>query len=505
MVYEYKDKSISSQWEVLTSDKSTVLTRAEDCSKLTIPTIFPLNDFKDSSVVDDVYQSLGARAVLNLASKLMQTLFPSNANFFKLMPSKDLEEQIMAGSDPQALDLMNQQLVKLETAIGNEMDRQSIRKVLHEAMKLLVVTGNVCLWKHEGETSLFSLRDYSVKRDIMGNIVDLIVREKMSPHLLPDDINLPNPTEEDVIIYTRMVADGEGNYQIYQEVQEVLIAGSEYSIKTTDPLPFIVLRWTANAGSNYGRGLVEHYLGDLRNYEAINMVIVDTASVMARTVFMVNPNTPYGTDVEDLNDAVTGDYIAGHADDITVPQTNKQTDLALLLQYMQILETRLSQAFLLYTQRDAERVTAEEIRVMSQQLEETLGGIYSILSDDLQRPLLESFMQDLNVKLDKSIESVITAGLDALGRGSDANKLLQFLEMLAMIPEGFNQINQSTLVNRLAYSLGVSADGLIKTVEEMQQEAEASRTQMAEDALGESVAKEGGKKVAEQMANQQAI
>lgn len=493
----YKDVTISSVWDKLEADKNSVLTRAMDCAKLTIPSIFPKEGFNDASTDDDVYQSLGARAVLNLSAKFMQTLFPTTSTFFKLMPTKEFEEQMFAGGDKNAMDTLTANLVKLETAITNEMDRQAIRKPIHEALKLLIVTGNVCLWKNRGDMTIFNLRNYVVQRDAKGTVLDLVVREKMATKALPDTITVKDTSQDEIFVYTRMVADGEGNYQIYQEVDNEVVSGSEYSIKMSDTPPFIVLRWTAMAGSHYGRGLVEHYLGDLRNYEAVNMVIVDTASVMARTIFLVNPNTQHGTDVEKLNDAVTGDYVAGHADDITVPQANKNSDLQVLLNYMQILETRLSQAFLLFTSRNAERVTAQEIRQVSQQLEETLGGIYTILAEDMQKPLLALFMKELKVKLDKKIDSVITTGLDAIGRGSDANKLLQFLEMLGMLPNGFSFVNEQILVQRLAFSMGIAIDGLLKTVEQMQQEQQQQQQTAMENQLGASVAQQGGKNLAD--------
>ncbi|WP_416142518.1 portal protein [Escherichia coli] len=39
-------------------------------------------------------------------------------------------------------------------------------------------------------------------------------------------------------------------------------------------------------------------------------------------------------------------------------------------------------------QRTGERVTAEEIRYVASELEDTLGGVYSILSQELQLPLV---------------------------------------------------------------------------------------------------------------------
>jgi hypothetical protein len=493
----YTDKTVKSVYDELERDKSATVQRAEDCAKLTIPSIFPTDEINDDVSLDDVSQSLGARAVLNLASKFMQTLLPSTQPFFKLMPSKDLEEQILSGDIPELLDNLNEGLVKLETGIQHEMERQSIRSPIHEAIKLNIVTGNALLWKDGNSLSVFSLRSYVVKRDASGNLLDVVVREKVSPTTLPEDIPVQDDKAEYVYVYTRLVLDSDGKYQMYQEIEDKVISGSEKTYNKDDVLPFIVLRWTALPNSNYGRGLVEHYLGDLRNYEAINMVITDIASVMSRVVFMVNPNSQFGTDVDDLNATITGDYVSGHADDITVPQTNKQLDLRVLLDYMQILETRLSQAFLLFTSRDAERVTAEEIRIVSQQLEETLGGVYSLLADDMQKPLLAMYMEDLNIELDEQIDAVVTSGLDALGRGTDANRLFAFIEGLSAIPEGWAEVKQDTLVSRLAYSTGVDVDNLLKTPEDKQAEAKAMQDQQTEGQFATSLAQAGGQAVAQ--------
>ena len=495
----YDDNTIQAEYAVLEKARTAVITRAEDCAKLTIPSVFPADDISDDSTLDDVYQSFGARAVLNLASKFMQTLFPSTQTFFKLLPSKELEEKILSGEQPEMLDQLNAGLVKMETGIQHEMDRQAIRSPIHEAMKLNIITGNALLWKDGDNLSVFNLRNYVVKRDASGNLLDVILREKVAPNTVPLDIPIQDRTVEFVYIYTRLVLDETGSYQFYQEVEEEVITGSEKEYKAGDTLPFIVLRWTALPNSHYGRGLVEHYIGDLRNYEATNMVINDIASVMARIVFMVNPNTQHGTNVDDLNATVTGDYVAGHADDITTPNANKTADLQALLNYMQILETRLSQAFLLFTSRDAERVTAQEIRRVSQQLEETFGAIYTLLADEMQKPLLDMYMAELNIKLDKSIKPVITSGLDAIGRGNDANKLFSFIEGLGVIPEGWSEVNQGVLVNRLAYATGVEVDNLLKTSDDKQAENQQAQQQNAEAQFAGSVAQEGGKAMAQTM------
>ena len=43
---------------------------------------------------------------------------------------------------------------------------------------------------------------------------------------------------------------------------------------------------------------------------------------------------------------------------------------------------------MLFRSRSAERVTAEEVRYMAQELETALGGVYSILSQEFQYPFV---------------------------------------------------------------------------------------------------------------------
>ena len=61
----------------------------------------------------------------------------------------------------------------------------------------------------------------------------------------------------------------------------------------------------------------------------------------------------------------------------------KLGDFRIAYDTMQRIETRLEHAFLLNAsvQRQAERVTAEEIRFMAEALEQSLGGIYDELKD----------------------------------------------------------------------------------------------------------------------------
>ena len=137
-------------------------------------------------------------------------------------------------------------------------------------------------------------------------------------------------------------------------------------------------------------------------------------------------------------------------------------------------------------------MTAEEIRMVAQELESGLGGVYSVLSVELQLPLVKRKMalmerQKRLPKLPKDVvKPQITTGLDALGRGNDKAKLIEFLQTLAQTvgPETMSRfVNNRELITRLAAADGLDTYKLIKSEEQLameeQQQAMMMQQQMA--------------------------
>ena len=132
------------------------------------------------------------------------------------------------------------------------------------------------------------------------------------------------------------------------------------------------------------------------------------------------------------------------------------------------IEGRLQFAFLLNTaiQRPGERVTAEEIRYMSQELEAGIGGLYSILTQELQLPLVRRLMHVLHrqKKLPampkgngggELVHPRPVTGLEAIGRGDDRNKLVEFITTAQQVlgPEIMAKyVNVDEALRRLAAS-----------------------------------------------------
>ena len=151
------------------------------------------------------------------------------------------------------------------------------------------------------------------------------------------------------------------------------------------------------------------------------------------------------------------------------------------MQGKQQIEQRLAQAFMLADMRDAERVTAEEVRLSALQIENSLGSIYSILTTEFQVPYVARKLDILTragkvPKMDDSlVKPVMTVGLAAVGRGNDLEQLVRFTNTLGQTigPEGMAQFVKPTeLIKRLAYSMGIDILGLVKSEEELAIEAQ---------------------------------
>ena len=134
---------------------------------------------------------------------------------------------------------------------------------------------------------------------------------------------------------------------------------------------------------------------------------------------------------------------------------------------------------------------------MAGELEDALGGVYSILSQEYQLPYVMRVIDRLTrqKKLPALPNGVakptIVTGLEALGRGHDLNKYDMFLKALMPLgPEVLSQyMNVGDYITRIGTALGVDMDGLIKTEEQIGQEREAAQ-QQAMQAQGMDMAKQ---------------
>jgi hypothetical protein len=181
---------------------------------------------------------------------------------------------------------------------------------------------------------------------------------------------------------------------------------------------------------------------------------------------------------------------------------NKFADLRVALDAVREITERLSLAFLLHSavQRNAERVTAEEIRFMASELEDALGGLYSVLSQELQLPLVQSRIRRLTKSkklpaLPKGIEPEILTGLEALGRGHELQRLRMFVADAGQTfgPEVISEyVNVSEHLKRSAAALNLNTDGYVREQEEVDQRRADQAEQAAQLAAAQANATQQG-------------
>lgn len=476
--------SAKQAYEKLKTKRSTYIDRGVKCAKVTIPHLFPEESANEGTKFSTPYQSIGARGVNNLASKLILALFPPNEHFFRLGLTPELKAQL--GDNMDKVAEIDQRLMQIETQIINYIEENQVRVTVQEAIKQLIIAGNALIFlpPDKDGAKLYDLKNYTVKRDGLGTVHTIVTQDKLIKSTLPEDVqSLVQDFKEDaeVTIYTHVQLVGE-NYEAFQEIDGKIIPQSEQTYPK-DKSPYIPLRMTKQDGEDYGRSFVEEYLGDLTSLEKLSKALVIMASISARVLYLVNPNGV--TRPKNLQNAEDGEFVSGRKDDVTALQLDKYPDLQVTKTTCDTIEQRLSFAFLLSSvvQRNADRVTAEEIRTVASELEDTLGGVYSILSQELQLPLVRRLMTKL-MQLgtvaqlpDGFVEPTITTGMEALGRGHDFNKFTTFMGIVGQLPDAMQYMKIGSWVTAIATSLGIDTTGMIKTEEEIQQEMQQAQEQ----------------------------
>ena len=488
----FYDESIAKSYENMTADRDAFLRRARTCAELTIPTLMPPEGHGSHTQYDTPYQSVGARGVNNLASKLLMTLLPPNEPFFRL--TIDDYDLVELGGD--ARGQVEEALARIERSATQEIESRAIRVPSFEALKQLIVSGNALVHlPPKGGMKVFRLDRYVVQRDTMGNVLKIVVKETIAYNALPKEVQealIENPSYDESLnkkecdLYTCIKRDN-NTFHVHQEVHGVVIPKSKGTYPE-DKLPWMALRFISVDGEDYGRGFVEEYVGDVKSLEALTRAIVEGSAASAKLLFMVRPNGT--TKIRNIADSPNGAIISGDANDVTTLQAQKFNDFRVAQETMASITQRLSYAFLLNSsvQRNAERVTAEEVRFMAQELETALGGIYSVLSQEFQVPLVNLLLQKMQKekKMPKfpkdTLKPQIVTGLEALGRGQDLNKLSTFLQYLQPLGADLiaQQMNVDDYIARLAASLGIDTQGLIKSREQLQQEQMMAQQQQQE-------------------------
>jgi hypothetical protein len=239
-------------------------------------------------------------------------------------------------------------------------------------------------------------------------------------------------------------------------------------------------------GEHWGHSYCEKYKGDLYLVEATHSALNDGTALAAWALTFVKPGGR--TSINEVRKAPNLSTLPGSAEDVTTYVSGKSGDMGWTASHVQRAEQRLGVAFLLMSaaRREGERVTAEEVQRVAQELDQAMGGLYTQVAQGSQWRMVNRFIR-LHEDTHKDIPTLppgivdveVVTGVDALGRSVETQALKDYGTTLSeLFPQQVQQvIDAHDFATRLASGLGIKPDGLVPDPAQVQQEEQAKMSQ----------------------------
>lgn len=494
------------RWGQLDGKRKGFIHRCEQYAALTLPKLCTPSGYnQNSQELSHDYQAVGAQAVNHLANKIMLALFAPSRPFFRLDPTDKMLKELKAnGINPEQLSLL---LAQAEKKAITALDRMALRPKLYEAIKNLIVLGNVMLELEKEDARIIGIKKYVTRRSASGKLLEFLIRDTVEFSELSDEVRAAcnrqglRPNMDQTVDHFRWLKRKEnGDWVMTQHVDKIELDRSFQGKWPEDKLPFRVLTWDLGDDANYGTGLVEDYKGDFAGLSMLSTAQIQGAILSSEFRWLVNPAGT--TKPEDFRDSENGSAIPGVKDDVSLVQSGKSADLAVMQGVLSDYVNRIGRGFLLGSAitRDAERVTAEEIRMQAQELETSLGGAYSRLAVDFQMPMAYWLMAMIKMDISGTdVEPSIVTGMDALSRGGDLENMKMFLQDCVALgniqPLVLQRMKIDAVITGFAIGRRINPGLYIKSEAEVQQDqaaaVQAQQQQMAAQAganAGEAIA-----------------
>jgi hypothetical protein len=428
-------QALHERYTELSADRDASLRRARACAVMTLPATLPPEGHTAQSTLPTTYTSFSGRGATNLASKVTLAMLPPGDSSFQLgVPLKNLVQEGIVSVPPE----ITKGLAQVEDLVNAKIESLSWRRPTFVTLLHLIVAGNICEYiLPDGRIKQFRLDQYVVIRDFAGDELEIVCCEVMKARALPDGLKQRTTKQpnEDCKLYTQFRRIDANTYAVRQDLDDQVVKAEETH---NGIMPARALTWNLVPGEDYGRSHVEENYSDVENLDRITQSIRELAAMAARHLTLVRPNAAGGNLRKRIAEARNGAVLSGNADDVETVQFQAAGQLSVLREEKNDLKRDLAAAFMMSAdlRRDAERVTATEVRMLVQELETTLGGTYSLLATALQKWRLLKLIAQMRSRgelpdLGKdSIEILVTTGLEALGRDERLNKVRAFFELM---------------------------------------------------------------------------
>ena len=469
------------------------LKKLENYSLWTIPSVFPQDETisKGNQSIEHDYQSYGAMLVNNLAPKLAKLLFPFKQAFFNINPTDKLQSAVERATN-EGIDWKST-LAALEREACQHVFVDGAYAKLIEVVRDCIITGNCLLVRKPGKTYVYTLRNYAVKRGNTGELLDMIIKERISHSELPEQLRvLLNGGADGTKVfelYTRVKRMPAGKYKVYEVTQQLdghNVDGVEYYPENM--CPYIPVVWTLRDGEAYGRGLVESLAGSFAKLSDMNRALAEYELEALRIIPLVSPAS--GTDIDTMTSAVTGQAVQGKPTDIQAYESGLYQKIGAISQDLDMLKSELNRAFMYQgSTRQGERVTATEIEFNAAEADQALGGAVSTLSKSVHLTLAHLLLMEVEPSfiaalLAEELRIEITAGVPALGRSADVENLVQATQVLAAILPALTQSSKrfdpERIIDKVLYSYNITPKDIMRTADELKALNQMNDTTMAQ-------------------------
>lgn len=511
-----KIKKIKDLYVEMSVKRQPYLDRFREYSRMTLKYLFAedhLNNVHDGGSSDQHgWSSIGGEYVDYLANKIVMTLYPPQKDFFSYRPTYWAKKALL----DQGVKLsVIEQMMKDVTSIAKELDDViSPRVKLIEIVKHLLVSGNMVIRFKRDRWDLTPLSRYVVLKDLSGNITTLIILEKQAlGNFTAEQRRLFKVScnecknmkdDEDVELYTRIHRKGE-QYHITQSVFDSDRVGEKIKVPV-DKLPWRVLGWSTQVDSSYSSSKVELHAGEFNAYEILKEAVTKQAIIFSDIKQLLNPGA--FMDLEEIVASDMGSWHYGREGDITVSQAKNVLGATYITDLMNSYEKNLGRAFLFQkaARRDAERVTTYELRLDAIESETTLGGFYSRADNDVLKPYARFLLDESGASIILGdVVPVVTTGIDALGKLSDLDKLVQWSEIMQLSQMWPQELQQRAKMYEysliVANKLGLDIT-FLRNDDEFEAYLESIKQSQQESTMVDNVSKGAGTAIGQQVVEQ---
>ncbi len=512
------------------ADRTESLERARFCSALTKPWVLPPDGWKEDQKLPDTFSSLAAKGITGLEGRLLLALFPPGGTpWFRFKPagrfrfdpevSPVLIQELQERLHMQELMILAH-LEKSDTNVGSNSRRAGFRSRQRTAISQLLITGDVLTQLTDDfQIRVFRRDNYITRRDSSGDVLYHIIRESMDPLALPEeklvemnlsqeDLLQQNPADRIEELYTRVEWQPlSKRWLIQQEIMGHIVNTSEERVT-----PFFSTPYELPPAANYGRGLIEQNLGDVRSINELTERLLDHAAIASKMMFALD----YNSQVRPVDLAMpTGSVIqarvqSGQVTDIGMLKADKMQDFSVVNAVRDSIRRDLSATMLMESEQlpTYERATRLHVERVVSELEGALGGVYAPIADSMQIPLVERMREVLTKRRilpnlpDDTVEIEAVTGIQALSAEASQAKIMQLMQTLAQLgPETMSRIDKGVLLDYLVRQSGIFEPGLVKSEEQVQQEMQQQQEAMMQQQAAQQAMSTAGNVVESQAAN----